>query len=388
MGRPHTMARDTADARYDFILRGEVVDNADPENLGRVRVLVPGLLEPESSWAWPIGRMYGVQNGLWWVPEVGSPVFVFLDQGDVDHPLYMPGWWGKPGGTSDVPEEAANSVDNMVLRWRQFHLRFRGESGNESLTLEDLGSGTKLEFTRDSGDALREVSGSDTVTVQEDKTTTVVTGDLTTTVTAGDEIRTISAGDRTTTIGGNDTTTLTGDEILTATGSSTETLGTAKTITAPTITLTGAAGVNIVSAAAVTLAAPSISQTSTGPSTAVSAGLKTETFSGGIIATTIGAVSRSITGTFNRTVSGVASWVLEDAANWTISGAATWTLNGVAAFLGATINLGLGPTYRRLIDERFSILFDAHTHSGPGTTPTIPITPLLIAFTTNHTRAT
>lgn len=87
---------DAPDGRLAFMYVGIVVDNIDPVKAGRVRVRIPGLIEPESGWALPMGTGIGGQEkrGTFFVPNIGAEVCVFFNQGDVDHPHYMGGHWG------------------------------------------------------------------------------------------------------------------------------------------------------------------------------------------------------------------------------------------------------------------------------------------------------
>jgi len=68
---------------------GEVVDNIDPDKLGRCRVKVFGkfdLLETESiPWATPMNRN---MTGAWHVPNIGEIVSVRFDNGNIYHPEY------------------------------------------------------------------------------------------------------------------------------------------------------------------------------------------------------------------------------------------------------------------------------------------------------------
>src|SRR5215831_13124728 len=76
---------DTDDPRYTALYIGHVVDRADPEGLGRVRVRIPGLVEPASAWAYPLGTLGGGSDrrGFFCVPEQGAEVGVLFCQGDV-----------------------------------------------------------------------------------------------------------------------------------------------------------------------------------------------------------------------------------------------------------------------------------------------------------------
>ena len=71
---------DTDDPRYTALYIGEVVDRDDPEGLGRVRLRIPGLVDPASSWAFPLGTVGGGSDrrGFFSVPEKGAEVGVLF----------------------------------------------------------------------------------------------------------------------------------------------------------------------------------------------------------------------------------------------------------------------------------------------------------------------
>jgi Type VI secretion system/phage-baseplate injector OB domain len=75
--------------------RGLVVENIDPEQIGRVLVQVPDVLgEIPSSWAMPCVPAAGIQAGCFVVPPIGSQVWVEFEQGDPDYPIWSGGFWG------------------------------------------------------------------------------------------------------------------------------------------------------------------------------------------------------------------------------------------------------------------------------------------------------
>ncbi len=87
---------------------GIVVDTADPDISGRVRVKVEGLIEPRSTWARPLGLPAGGRSahGTYAVPLTGSLVVVGFIQGDIDEPFYFSGGWGIDGVTSEPTSPA------------------------------------------------------------------------------------------------------------------------------------------------------------------------------------------------------------------------------------------------------------------------------------------
>jgi uncharacterized protein involved in type VI secretion and phage assembly len=144
---------DTTDPRYAALYIGQVVDREDPEGLGRVRVRIPGLIEPASAWAFPLGTVGGgsTSRGFFAVPEKGAEVGVLFNQGDVDHPYYLCGHWGKPDGTSEVPLPARDLPKEDAPKVRAFEtnrfvISFDDRDGKEALAIKDKGSGDQIEF--------------------------------------------------------------------------------------------------------------------------------------------------------------------------------------------------------------------------------------------------
>jgi uncharacterized protein involved in type VI secretion and phage assembly len=126
------------DTRLFGMYVGHVTDRKDPDQLGRVRVCVPGLLEPHSAWAWPLGTVGGgsKNRGFFAVPEEGAEVALFFNQGDVDKPYFISAHWGKPNGESEVPEEAQkDSPDNRVLATETFRLELDESDGARRLKI-------------------------------------------------------------------------------------------------------------------------------------------------------------------------------------------------------------------------------------------------------------
>jgi|GEM_PF-1089030 len=82
---------------------GIIIDRDDPEGLARVRVQIPGVID-ESAWCLPKGSgapQYGANN----VPPMGADVYIQFVNGNIDRPVYEPGWPGKPAeGAETFPE--------------------------------------------------------------------------------------------------------------------------------------------------------------------------------------------------------------------------------------------------------------------------------------------
>src|SRR6185312_8204491 len=81
--------------------RGTVIQNVDPEQRGRIQVMVPdvsGLIP--SSWAMPCVPITGKQSGVYAVPQIGAGVWIEFEQGDPDYPVWVGGFWGS---AAEVP---------------------------------------------------------------------------------------------------------------------------------------------------------------------------------------------------------------------------------------------------------------------------------------------
>lgn len=81
--------------------RGTVLQNVDPQQMGRIQAMVPdvsGLLP--SSWAMPCVPFAGKQSGVCVVPQIGAGVWIEFEQGDPDYPIWSGGFWGS---AAEVP---------------------------------------------------------------------------------------------------------------------------------------------------------------------------------------------------------------------------------------------------------------------------------------------
>lgn len=137
------------DSRLYGMYVGYVKRRDDPERLGRVRVCIPGLLEPESAWAWPLGTVGGgsKDRGFFAVPEEGAEVAIFFNQGDVDAPYYLCAQWGKTNGENEVPAEAQlESPDNRVFATETFRIELNESKGSRKLRLTNKKTGDHLVF--------------------------------------------------------------------------------------------------------------------------------------------------------------------------------------------------------------------------------------------------
>jgi len=81
--------------KYYGKYRGTVLQNIDPMQMGRIQVIVPDVSAVlPSSWAMPCVPIAGKQMGSYFVPQIGSGVWVEFEQGDPDYPIWTGCFWG------------------------------------------------------------------------------------------------------------------------------------------------------------------------------------------------------------------------------------------------------------------------------------------------------
>ena len=75
--------------------RGTVVNNVDPEQIGRIQAIVPGVegFLP-SSWALPCLPWGGINTGVFTVPAMGAGVWIEFEHGDPNYPIWTGCFWG------------------------------------------------------------------------------------------------------------------------------------------------------------------------------------------------------------------------------------------------------------------------------------------------------
>ena len=97
---------DRVERRYFGKYRGFVVENDDPQHLGRITVRVPSVLGRSvvTGWAMPCVPYGGAADrGMLFVPEPKSGVWVEFEEGDLEFPIWVGTFWSAPDGTSELP---------------------------------------------------------------------------------------------------------------------------------------------------------------------------------------------------------------------------------------------------------------------------------------------
>src|SRR5947209_14706466 len=143
------------EGRYYGKYRGQVTDNDDPDNLGRIKARVPRLLgDEETGWALPAFPYGGKsEQGFFFVPDTDSGVWIEFEGGELSYPIWSGTWYTE----SAIPESAQPS--KKVLKTSSGHkivlddegsLEIADSNGN-SITLDASG----IEITDAHGNSIK-----------------------------------------------------------------------------------------------------------------------------------------------------------------------------------------------------------------------------------------
>lgn len=112
-----------------------VVDNVDPEKLGRVKLKFPTLPDtPQSDWARLSPPMAGKERGWMTIPEVGDEVLVSFVHGDVNNAIVVGSLYN---GVDTPPYANEDQKNNLRV--------FQSRSGHR-VTFDDTAGAERIEL--------------------------------------------------------------------------------------------------------------------------------------------------------------------------------------------------------------------------------------------------
>ncbi|MFZ5758620.1 MAG: phage baseplate assembly protein V [Thermodesulfobacteriota bacterium] len=143
--------------------RGLVVDNDDPEQLGRLKVRIPSVLGDQvvTGWAFPCLPYGGAANqGTLFVPEVDAGVWIEFEEGNLEYPLWVGSYWSAPAGDSELPrpngadgseesEIQAPPTRKIIKTVKGHTLQFEDKDGEEMVTLIEAHNGNRITMNSD-----------------------------------------------------------------------------------------------------------------------------------------------------------------------------------------------------------------------------------------------
>jgi uncharacterized protein involved in type VI secretion and phage assembly len=131
--------------KYYGKYRGFVVDVADPQKRGRVRVRVPSVLgDEETAWALPCVPFGGGAGFGWFgVPPVDSQVWVEFEEGELSQAIWSGTFWQAQG---DPPAEATAGEKPVALVLKT--------PGEHVLVLDDEPDKERIRLAHSGGSAI------------------------------------------------------------------------------------------------------------------------------------------------------------------------------------------------------------------------------------------
>lgn len=136
---PHTLLgmiageKSEQDNEGGYIVIGIVTDNVDPENLGRIKVKYPWMMDEASYWARIASPMAGSARGFYFLPEVDDEVLIAFEHGDIHRPFMIGALWNgvdKPVENNDVAVTGGKVV-HRVIKTRKGHILMLQDTDDE-----------------------------------------------------------------------------------------------------------------------------------------------------------------------------------------------------------------------------------------------------------------
>jgi Rhs element Vgr protein len=120
-----------------------VVNNDDPEKLGRIKVKFPWLESEETIWIRFLTPHAGEDRGWYAIPEIGDEVLVGYEFGDPNHPIALGALYNKnaaPPGAASTPEN-----DIKLIRTKAGNeIKINDQSGSEEIAIATKDGDNKI----------------------------------------------------------------------------------------------------------------------------------------------------------------------------------------------------------------------------------------------------
>lgn len=113
--------------------RGQVTQNKDPENRGRLEVTVDSIMSDIKFWALPCTPFGGKGMGIFMIPEIGSGVFVEFEGGNLNCPIWTGCYWGD----EESPKDNNSPEPHVRLIKSKTGLTISLDDAEETVTIRD-----------------------------------------------------------------------------------------------------------------------------------------------------------------------------------------------------------------------------------------------------------
>jgi hypothetical protein len=108
-----TLLQEIAEERrshYFGKYRGIVLEALTGDDIGKLKVSVPDVLQDQPGIAIPCVPFAGPSHGLVAIPEKDDGVWIEFEAGDPSQPIWVGCWWG----TGDMPSQAGPKIRTFV----------------------------------------------------------------------------------------------------------------------------------------------------------------------------------------------------------------------------------------------------------------------------------
>jgi uncharacterized protein involved in type VI secretion and phage assembly len=141
---------DSHEMKINSILIGKVTSIADPEKLGRVKVLLPmGSTHAVTDWAKVATFLVGDKFGSFFIPNVDDMVVVAFNDGNIDCPIVIGRLWNEKDKPPLTIENNDKNHIELIKTKTGNELRLENEKGKEKITLKtEKGEGVILENSK------------------------------------------------------------------------------------------------------------------------------------------------------------------------------------------------------------------------------------------------
>jgi uncharacterized protein involved in type VI secretion and phage assembly len=173
--------------------RAIVIDNEDPEHLGRLKLSSPVFGKDNTGgWATPCVPYAGDANqGMLFIPEKGAAVWLEFEAGDIDRPLWVGSYWSKTDGESELPKpndadgveegEVQTPHTRKIIKTLKGHtLQFEDKDGEECITIIQQTDGDEKNVITlsNSGITVTDFSGNKIEMIESGITMTDISGNM------------------------------------------------------------------------------------------------------------------------------------------------------------------------------------------------------------------
>ncbi|MCG8699156.1 MAG: type VI secretion system tip protein VgrG [Bacteroidales bacterium] len=118
----------------------KVIDNNDPDGMGRIKVRFPYMPQDETPWLRITTPYAGADKGIFFIPEVDEEVMIAFENGNAEKPYVI----GSLYTGNSKPDSFVNDKNDFkAIRSRTGHtIQFTDTKGEECITISDIEGNT------------------------------------------------------------------------------------------------------------------------------------------------------------------------------------------------------------------------------------------------------